>query len=208
MKRLLPLVLSLFLFSTPALSCLDEDVTQSADAGGAFAKTLRAFDNDTFLKSYCALSEDDQTFALLLFGSAYGDYEGDDRATLARLSIMIPDIRENVAFVAKHGEIREVDDEWESIGLLRIVEHMQARFPQTKSVLTDAYVKQTETLFAAALKAVASREGQSDTKIIEARQAIAEHERQIRDLMDHIQSLRDELRKYRTMRHELELQVR
>lgn len=208
MKRLSFFALSLILFSTPALSCLDTVRAELNDSGKVFAETLEALDNKTFLKSYCALTAADQSVALRLFDSAFRDHEGDDRATLARLSVMIPDIRENVAFVAKNGEIREVDDEWESIGIMRLIEHMQVRFPATKSVLSESYVSETEALFDAAFEAVVAKEERSDNEITRSRQDIANHERKIKDLMDHIQSLRDVRHKYRSMRQELELQIR
>lgn len=208
MKRLSSLALSVFLFSTPALSCLDDVRGELDGSGKVFAETVEALDNKTFRESYCALSAADQTVALRLFDSAFRNHEGNDRATLARLSIMIPDIRENVAFVAQNGEIREVDDEWESIGIMRLIEHMQVRFPSTKSVLSDSYVRETEALFDAAFEAVTAKEEQSDNEITQSRQTIADYERKIKDLMDRIQSLRDVRHKYRSMRQELELQIR
>lgn len=211
MKRLLIFALSLLPIATPALSCLDdlsslEEVPKEVVTD--FSVALDGLNNKAFRKKFCAFEAGDKQLSLRLFGSASHAVEGKERATLVRLSIMIPDIRENVVHVSQTGEIREVDDEWESIGIMRLIEHMVVRFPTSKSILSEAYIAETQALFDAALEAVAAREDKSDEEITLARQAISAHEREIKELMGQIQALRDKRRKYRTMRQELELQVR
>ena len=211
MTRLISFALSLLLLTTSANACLHQS-TPSSDGPGhdasEFPQILDQMKSLSFVKTYCAFTSTDKQFARDLFNSAARSYSGEDKQTLARLSIMIPDIRENVAYVAANGEIREVDDEWESIGVMRVIEHMLVRFPETKSVLTSEVLAETENLFQRALEAVSAGENRSDSEIQKARETIADYERKTKALLDKIQTLGDPRRHYRAMRQELELQLR
>ena len=201
----------LFLFSLSTLSvqaCLNESNPASEivadDLYRQFSTDLEAMGMETFVARYCALLPKDRVTAIRIFGSAYEGLNKEDSFTLLRMAIMVPDIEENVAWVAGHARIREEGDDWESVSIKRFVSHVLGRFPATREVLDAGYMERIDQLFEAAVSAIRAKETAADKNIDQAGAQIADYEDKIKELSWKIEALKDERREYRVMRQTLE----
>ncbi|WP_394704373.1 hypothetical protein [uncultured Cohaesibacter sp.] len=205
------LVASLFLFlslTISAFACLDEGNPAPDRVDDAlyalFLADLEEMGMDNFVTRFCELDTEDRTLAIEIFGSAQKQETPEDQFTLLRMAIMVPDISENVAWVAKNARIREEGDDWESISIKRFVSHVRTRFSQTQTVLNDDYLAKMDALYQAALEAVQNKEQAADQDIEKAKAEIDAYEKKIADLKWKIEGLKDERREYRVMRQTLE----
>lgn len=192
----------------PAMSCPDEidlsDVKPEQTAS-SFENNLKDMQNPGFVKSYCSLSPSEQDFAIQIYDSAYEGLDAERAQTLARMAIMIPDIEENLAYVAQNGIIREVDDSLESIAATRFTSMVRQQFPQTSTVLDDAYLAKLDALYEQAYTLIAGRELAANKQIDDAKDEIARLEKKISDLKEQISDSREDGRAQRMLLHELEL---
>ena len=169
-----------------------------------FMEELNSMGMQSFTDRYCALNADERALAVRIFGSAYENKNKDDRYTLLRMAIMVPDIAENVAWVAENARIREEGDDWESVSIKRFVSHVRNRFPKTRSVLDDAYLTQMDELYQRALDALRQKEQDAEHRIDQAETTITDYEKQIEELRWKIEKIKDERRDYRVMLQALE----
>ncbi len=205
------LVASLFLLlslTASAFACLDEGnpAPDRVDDAlyGRFVADLEKMGMENFVTRFCTLNANDRALAIAIFGSAEKQDNPEDQFTLLRMAIMVPDISENVAWVAKNARIREEGDDWESISIKRFVSHVRTRFPQTQTILDDEYLAKMNALYQAAVEAVKKKEQAADQEIEKAKAEIEAYEKKISDMKWEIEGLKDERREYRVMRQTLE----
>ncbi len=201
--------LSIFLLSTfSAFACLDQQNPAPNQVSDAlyvhFVDELKAMQMEPFVVRYCGLTAADRTLALRIFGSAYEGKEEEEQFTLLRMAIMVPDIAENVTWVAQNARIREDGEDWESVSIKRFVKHVRTRFPASQTVLDDAYIASVNALYKSAVEAIHSNESAADRKISQANKQIADYEKKINELKWQIEALKDERRDYLVMRQTLE----
>lgn len=212
MKILTTSFVALLLLSLPAKACpdaaglVDRDIDEQV--AHSFVDDMEAMKLGEFVTRFCALDGDDRAFTASIYGAAFSGLELAERQTLVRMAIIAQSMAAHVSYVAEAGELRSVDDEWESTAILRFLHHLQAQFPATRALLDESYEANMEELFQKALDHVRRREMGEDQKIQKARDRIAELERQKANLLDRIEEMKDERLKFRGMRQELEAQSR
>lgn len=103
-----------------------------------------------FLERFEELNPEDRAFAVAIYLGGLPDAEDDrSRARLLRGAIMIPDIRENVAFVVENGYVREdADGTRESTNILWFLEMVIEDYPTLQtSVLDLDFIRDTRQLY-------------------------------------------------------------
>lgn len=184
-------------------------------ADGIEQATARAFIDDMeamklgeFVARFCAMDKKHQILAVRIYDTTFSTLEAEDRQTLLRMAIIAQSMAAHVAYIVEHGELRSVDDEWESTAILRFLHYLRTRFPTTKSLLDEAYMTRMDKQFQKALNHVKKREQEEDHKISNARDRITELEKQKTELLDAIEGIKEERLKFRGMRQELEAHTR
>lgn len=212
MKSLTISVVAFFLCCLSAQACLDADALVSEGVDRATAQALlsdmKAMKLGEFTDRFCSMDYEHRIFTTKIYGAAYSELEAADRQTLLRMAIIAQGMAAHVAYIADFGELKVVDDEWESTAILRFLQYLRTQFPATKSLLDEAYMTRMEALFQKALDHVKSREQEEDRKIDEARNKIADLENQKAHLLDAIEAMKDKRLGFRGMRQELEAQTR
>lgn len=210
LRFITPFLLFLAFLPVPAQACLDEGNPAPVIIGEAafisFKDNLTAMKRADFVERYCRLEKEDRALAIRIFDSAATKKSNEDRMTLLRMAIMVPDIEENLRWVAENGRVREEGEGWESVAIRRFVMNVRMRFPQTQSVLDKAYLGKIELIYAAALGAIREKEIKADQQISSAKDKIAEYERKQAKLRYDIEQYRQERRLSHVMQHQLESQ--
>ena len=210
LKSLLP-ALALIALGSPAFatSCFTDVPTSPEMTPAAFTSfqdQLEAMDNASFVERFCSLAPEEKGFAIRIYQSAYEGLEPDRQQHLLRASIMVPDIEQNLKWVAENGTMQQEDEgEWESIGIARFVKNLRLQFPDVYAVLDDAYFDKIRSTYRKAHDLIVQRENDAARKVSNARDEIKAMEKKISELRSAINGYKEDLRNQRVIRHELEL---
>lgn len=163
---------------------------------------------EDFLARFLALEAADAEMTLAIFNAGFDEALSErDRGKLLRGSIMIPDIYENVRYVAQTGDIREVDGRMEGTGILRFVGWVVEDFPQTRAVLDEAFFQEASAAYEAAALAIEERGARARASAAEAREISSEARASAERDAEFTRQLRIEIERMRAFTQQLQTLV-